>query len=303
MKLLAGWLIVCAACAPAVVRAAELSEDSCSLLMAQNGQQPALQAVLGLEVLSLRPDRPLAVVAPDGVKVNAVVCWRSEARFAENDYLVAEAGFPFYVKTELEDETKDRTALLERVNGGFRIRLLSGPGWSKAEEDEMKQFIALYSTKFRERSDKPPPPAGQIGEPSQSALSPDAPPDRPHPIPREKWAAYDEAIAPHVAEARKTWPDARRRYLNGLPTGHVFFVTTRLRDSEGHWEQSFIRVHSIRDRTITGVIASHLVAVTGYQFNQSYSFDEAELLDWMVARPDGSEEGNVVGKFLDTYRP
>jgi hypothetical protein len=156
MKLLAGWLIVCAACAPAVVPAAELSEDSCSLLMAQNGQQPALQAVLGLEVLSLRPDRPLAVVAPDGVKVNAVVCWRSEARFAENDYLVAEAGFPFYVKTELEDETKDRTALLERVNGGFRIRLLSGPGWSKAEEDEMKQFIALYSTKFRERSDRPP---------------------------------------------------------------------------------------------------------------------------------------------------
>jgi hypothetical protein len=23
----------------------------------------------------------------------------------------------------------------------------------------------------------------------------------------------------------------------------------------------------------------------------------------MISRPDGTEEGNVVGKFLDTYRP
>jgi hypothetical protein len=27
------------------------------------------------------------------------------------------------------------------------------------------------------------------------------------------------------------------------------------------------------------------------------------LLDWLITRPDGTEEGNVVGKFIDTYRP
>ncbi len=62
-------------------------------------------------------------------------------------------------------------------------------------------------------------------------------------------------------------------------------------------------MQSIRDRTITGLIASHLGVVKGYRFNESYSFDENDLLDWMVAKPDGSEEGNVVGKFLDTYQP
>ena len=36
---------------------------------------------------------------------------------------------------------------------------------------------------------------------------------------------------------------------------------------------------------------------------QSYTFPEEDLIDWMVARPDGSEEGNVVGVFLDSYRP
>ncbi len=36
---------------------------------------------------------------------------------------------------------------------------------------------------------------------------------------------------------------------------------------------------------------------------QEYSFNEDELLDWLISKPDGSEEGNVVGKFLDTYGP
>ena len=30
---------------------------------------------------------------------------------------------------------------------------------------------------------------------------------------------------------------------------------------------------------------------------------ESDLLDWVIRKPYGSEEGNVVGKFLDTYNP
>ena len=41
--------------------------------------------------------------------------------------------------------------------------------------------------------------------------------------------------------------------------------------------------------------------VSGYAYKQPYSFPESELVDWLIAKPDGSEEGNVVGKFLDTY--
>jgi hypothetical protein len=34
-----------------------------------------------------------------------------------------------------------------------------------------------------------------------------------------------------------------------------------------------------------------------------YATAETELLDWLITKPDGTEEGNVVGKFLDTYQP
>jgi hypothetical protein len=42
--------------------------------------------------------------------------------------------------------------------------------------------------------------------------------------------------------------------------------------------------------------------IRAHKLGDTYSFREQDLIDWMVARPDGSEEGNVVGKFLDTHQ-
>ena len=60
---------------------------------------------------------------------------------------------------------------------------------------------------------------------------------------------------------------------------------------------------SIRGQTIGGRVRSRIGVVEGFRLGQAYTFPDADLVDWMVARPDGSEEGNVVGKFLDTYAP
>jgi hypothetical protein len=35
---------------------------------------------------------------------------------------------------------------------------------------------------------------------------------------------------------------------------------------------------------------------------QSITVPESEVLDWTIARPDGSEEGNFIGKYLDSHR-
>jgi len=110
-------------------------------------------------------------------------------------------------------------------------------------------------------------------------------------------------MAPYVAQARATYPAAKRRYLAGLPKDQSFFLTTRLRDSAGHREQVFVVVDSIRGTRVYGRIWSEVGLVQGFHLRQAYSFLEDELLDWLITKPDGTEEGNVVGKFLDTYRP
>jgi hypothetical protein len=134
-------------------------------------------------------------------------------------------------------------------------------------------------------------------------LAPNAPADKSQPVRSTEQKALDDAIKPYVEKARKTYPGAKERFLAGLPPKHVFFVTTRLHDSAGHWEQVFIAVQEIKDGIIKGLIASDIETVSGYKAGDKYSFPESELLDWTVSKPDGTEEGNFVGKFLDTYKP
>ena len=131
-------------------------------------------------------------------------------------------------------------------------------------------------------------------------LAPNAPADKPQ---RVKQKAFEDAIKPYIEKARKTYPDAKERFLAGLPPKHFFFVTTRLHDSSGHLEQVFIAVKEIKEGTISGLIASEIEAVSGYKIGDKYSFPESDLLDWTVSKPDGTEDGNFVGKFLDTYKP
>lgn len=133
-------------------------------------------------------------------------------------------------------------------------------------------------------------------------LSPDAPKDKPFFLQEPQWEEFLAAIEPYSQKAKETYPEARSRYLDGLPIGEVFFVTTRLVDPEGRMEQVFIRVTAIREGVIEGVIASDARFVEGYEYGEIYSFPETELVDWLIAKPDGSEEGNFVGKFLDEYQ-
>ncbi len=113
---------------------------------------------------------------------------------------------------------------------------------------------------------------------------------------------YQAAIAPYVEKGRRTYSEARKRYLAGLPEGQIFFAVTNLHDESGVFEQVFVRVESIRDGRIMGRISSHIMAVKGFKSGDQYTFPESDLLDWLIAHPDGNEEGNVVGKFLDEWQ-
>jgi hypothetical protein len=144
------------------------------------------------------------------------------------------------------------------------------------------------------------------GHPQAVTQAPNAPADRPVQLvapsskrPLETWRAR---LAPYVAQARVTYPDAKRRYLAGLPPGESFFVTTILVRDEAHFEQVFLLVDHIADGTITGHISSDVSTLRGFKSGDLYSCAEREIIDWVISKPDGSEEGNVVGKFLDGLR-
>jgi len=139
--------------------------------------------------------------------------------------------------------------------------------------------------------------------PPKPALSLNAPKD--HPVQPKGKAEADEyraAIAPYVEKGRLTYPAAKKRHLDELPAGYAFFAVTNLRGGMGTTEQVFIAVASVKDGRITGRIASDSLKVKGFKDGDPYVFPESELVDWIITHPDGTEEGNVVGKFLDEWQ-
>jgi hypothetical protein len=114
----------------------------------------------------------------------------------------------------------------------------------------------------------------------------------------------ERAIQPYLAKARKTYPAARKRFFAGLPPKYLFSLTTKLWDrSHTKFEVVFVVAEQIKNGTVTGHLATHTQQPVGYNFGDHISFPESEVMDWTIVHPDGTEEGNVVGKFMDTYKP
>jgi hypothetical protein len=130
------------------------------------------------------------------------------------------------------------------------------------------------------------------------------PPDQPRLLKgHDEVAAYEKAVAPHVAKARATYPAAKKRFLAGLPPGHKFSVRVSLFDRDGKRENSFVKVETIKNGQITGIVESTLGLIRDYKTGQRITFPEDKIDNWVILRPDGTEEGNYVGKFLDHYKP
>jgi hypothetical protein len=61
-------------------------------------------------------------------------------------------------------------------------------------------------------------------------------------------------------------------------------------------------MHPIEGQKIDGKIRNQIVLISGYHENQSILIAEAEVIHWVIVSPDGSEEGNWSGKFIDAFR-
>ena len=112
-------------------------------------------------------------------------------------------------------------------------------------------------------------------------------------------ADLNALMQPAVDLARKTYPDARDRFLRGLPPRHAFFVVTRLPVGTDGFEQVFVAVDRIEGDTISGQLSSDVRRAPGYKKGDRYLLSESLVVDWLITRPDGTEEGNYIGKALD----
>lgn len=115
----------------------------------------------------------------------------------------------------------------------------------------------------------------------------------------EETQALEEKLRPAIEEATRTYPEARRRFLAGFRSGEQFFVTVRLADDIGSFEQVFVLVDTIKDEVITGRVWSEVLTLTAISQGQEISIAEGHIVDWTIVHANGTEEGNFVGKLID----
>ncbi len=184
------------------------------------------------------------------------------------------------------------------IGADGRVRRLL---WSA--EIPMAECIA---ERLRSITTLPKPPKDNwvdgIGVANHEHAQKNAPVDKPMKMTKEQLAEYDKAIRPYIAKARATYPVAKARFLAGLPSGCSLSVRVRLFDPNGLREDSFIGVTRISGNKITGVLGT-VDILKSYKKGQTITVKESQIDNWLILRPDGSEEGNAVGKFLDHDKP
>jgi uncharacterized protein YegJ (DUF2314 family) len=117
--------------------------------------------------------------------------------------------------------------------------------------------------------------------------------------PAQSMQLFDELIAGPVKEALRTLPQAQKRFQAGLQPGETFYLTTRVVDPDGRFEQVFVQVRQWEGTYVQGTIANKLETVKTFVTGQQLEFTTKAVLDWTLIRANGAEEGNYVGKFLD----
>jgi len=108
----------------------------------------------------------------------------------------------------------------------------------------------------------------------------------------------EKLFQPLIAQARKTLPEAKARFLKGLPKGYTFSVTTRIYDKNKKFEQVFVIVKSWSGDRIEGILNNE-VQLQGFKLGQALTVYEKDVLDWTIVNTKGEEEGNLIGKFID----
>jgi hypothetical protein len=128
-------------CAVIAAEPLPLTEDECQAVVEPADGPAEVRDLPGVVVLDEKATTPFVPPVLDDAKVKTIVCWRSQARFVQSDRRVPDAGFKLAVKSRGEKDGEDRTLILEKMNGGYRIRALQGGAFTPAEQEQVVELL------------------------------------------------------------------------------------------------------------------------------------------------------------------
>ncbi|MBO2012309.1 hypothetical protein [Hymenobacter negativus] len=111
----------------------------------------------------------------------------------------------------------------------------------------------------------------------------------------------ETALADPVREALRTLPQAKKKFLAGLPIGDQFLLSVRVIATDTSFRQASARVLGWHGNTVQALLLPSPDAAPKTE-PTPVSFPETAVVDWTLLRASGREEGNYVGRYIDTSR-
>ena len=118
---------------------------------------------------------------------------------------------------------------------------------------------------------------------------------------RPALARNETALADPVREALRTLPQAKKKFLAGLPIGDQFLLSVRVIATDTSFRQASARVLGWHGNTVQALLLPEITtAITTPAEPTPVTFSEAAVVDWTLLRASGREEGNYVGRYHET---
>jgi hypothetical protein len=115
-------------------------------------------------------------------------------------------------------------------------------------------------------------------------------------------ARHQTALAPPLREAQRTLPQAKKRFLAGLPYGDQLLLSVRVQASDTSFREASARVLGWHGSTVQALLLPEEANSASPIEPVPVSFPETAAVDWTLVRASGREEGNYVGRYVDTSR-
>ncbi|HEX8504580.1 MAG TPA: hypothetical protein VF630_04365 [Hymenobacter sp.] len=119
---------------------------------------------------------------------------------------------------------------------------------------------------------------------------------------RPALARDERVLAEPVREALRTLPQAKKRFLAGLPQGDQFLLSVRVAATDTSFRQASARVLGWHGTTVQALLLPNAADSSHPTEPLPVSFPETAVLDWTLLRASGREEGNYVGRYTETAR-
>ena len=113
------------------------------------------------------------------------------------------------------------------------------------------------------------------------------------------YISHDEAIKTASAEARKRLPALRETFLADSKPGSLLLLKAPFETPDGGNEWMWIEVSDwSAEEAIRGTLQNQPANIPELDAGQQVTIRTAEVFDYLLKKPDGSEEGNETGRII-----